>query len=163
MTYGLPALTLAFTSFLPASLTLSFLTAGICSAIQGRLLVSPTMREILGIHPLPKPVEAAKVDVPKIRMAPTSQDIVHQMPTPRKSPNFLLKPIQDIGGKAVATYNEAKKALESTAESGRNMAGMSKEKVAERMKKADKAEAERYERERQKQLKQQAKQRRRRR
>lgn len=66
LSYGLPAITVLFTWWLPAGLQLSFFVSGLLSFAQAQIFRSPAFRGWAGMYPLPKkPVDpfAEKVEV----------------------------------------------------------------------------------------------------
>lgn len=58
LSYGLPAITLLFTAWLPSSLQLSFFVSGVASFLQSQLFRNPAFRARFNMQPLPdKPVD----------------------------------------------------------------------------------------------------------
>lgn len=76
MSYGLPAVTVIFTYFLPAGLQLSFFISGILSYCQSTAFKNASFREATGMVPLPPPhlltPGAAPTSAPTIKLAPES-------------------------------------------------------------------------------------------
>lgn len=58
MSYGLPAITVIFTYFLPAGLQLSFLVSGVLSFFQSSMFKNASFRKAAGMAPLPPPQSA---------------------------------------------------------------------------------------------------------
>ena len=78
MMYGMPALMIVATSWLPGALQLSFATATCWGVAQGQVLRRPAVREYLGISPIITPVVTSKKSEEDngwggLRMAPTYQ------------------------------------------------------------------------------------------
>lgn len=55
MAWLMPGLMLAFVSFQPAALQLSFMTTSLCGVAQGRFFQIPSVRKALGLYPLFRP------------------------------------------------------------------------------------------------------------
>jgi YidC/Oxa1 family membrane protein insertase len=147
LAYGLPALTLIFTSWLPAGLQLSFFVSGLASAGQATAFRSNAVRERLGMVPLPSTsgsniFEAtAKTEEPRLRKdILTLDDLKAKYEAPKVEAQSGIKAWRE---KAVSGIRDG---MQSAEKSMKEMTGGSA--PAGKRTKAEKAKAEEYEKKR---------------
>jgi membrane protein insertase Oxa1/YidC/SpoIIIJ len=146
MSYGLPGLSLAFTWWLPAGLQLSFLVAGILSAIQAVVFRNPAFRSMVKMEPLPEKLPDAFA--PKEIVSPYRRDIltVEQMQEKYEAPQ--AKGVLSVLGEKV---EEAKKSAREGVQSLKERAGQERKDGKRTKQELQKAEA--YEKKRAKEEK----------
>ncbi|KAL3423324.1 Mitochondrial inner membrane protein OXA1 [Phlyctema vagabunda] len=133
MMYGIPGVTLAFTSFLPAGLQLSFFVTGLLSYIQASVFRNPKVRAALGMTPLPSTNASGPLQ-PTLNVRTAI-------------PVDAVEVRQNAGAvkEVMSTYQGARKAVQ-------DVTGTGKEKVQERRQKSAREAAQKFEEQRQKEI-----------
>ncbi|RDW84869.1 hypothetical protein BP6252_02459 [Coleophoma cylindrospora] len=136
--YGIPLMTLVFTSWLPAGLQLSFFVTGVLSYIQATAFRKPSIRAKLGMAPLPQPPSSS---------SPLKGSVKIKSHTPEATAAPAESGWKSIGAvkEVMGTWEGARNAASEVTKSGRNKFEAGKEK-------SRKKEAEAYERQRQQQI-----------
>jgi YidC/Oxa1 family membrane protein insertase len=176
MTIALPALTFGITCFMPAAIQVSFLVSGLLSLGQASLFRVPAFRSFFNMYPLPTRSTGNPTPykgVMKVR-SPLTQDEINRTyqgsrapatTTPEfKAKQQALHAVKPPGQQNIVkrfvtgTVQGAVKDIRSTVkdatEGAKAMVGKSKESMAQRQAKSDRAAAAAYEEKRQKEIRQ---------
>ena len=99
--YGLPIMSTAFMSVIPAAVQLSFGATSVLTLIQTHYLRQPWVREFLGIQPLPKPETSTSESPYKgtITIQAESTRVPEQAPSPAPK-SIVGGAVSDIKGAA---------------------------------------------------------------
>jgi YidC/Oxa1 family membrane protein insertase len=168
MMYGLPALTLIFTWWLPAALQLSFFVSGLLSFFQASLFKAPWFRSYFNMTPLLEaPTPGQKAPSPykgtmNVRAKPVIDATYTKADDPPpplskakqgvegagRSPLKVLNPKKVLDGAMkdiMSSYEGARKTVTDLKERG-------EKKMEQRNEKSDREAAERYEKKRQEEI-----------
>ena len=170
MSYGLPAMTLLFTWWLPAAVQLSFWVSGVISFLQSLLFQSAAGRKVLGLDPLTTRVKGpegptspykgnmkiaatAQVQAARPRPALTTLEINSrfQAAEPPQPPVSGLR--AKVNEKASALYEKMATPIGDVAASGRAMVEKANLSMDRRRAKGEMEERKRYEIKRAEELK----------
>lgn len=166
----LPAFSFIFTWWLPAAVQVSFLTTGIMSYFQMELFKNDKFRARFDMYPLKAPPSPASKPSPykgtinvRARQGPlTQEELNNTYNKPSATENAELQ----AGKQALSTtkppgtlkkivggaFNDVKGTFKSVKESASEVVDMSKGKMSERKKKADRDAVLQYEQKRQEEL-----------
>ncbi|KAH8805758.1 mitochondrial export translocase-like protein Oxa1 [Xylogone sp. PMI_703] len=146
--YGMPAISFAFTWWLPAAVQISFFVMGITGWIQSIVFQNPSFRRTFGMPALPA-AGASSANNPQYKgniniraTSPLDGQTEAVKPKPKGVVDGALKDI-------MSTYQGAKQSLSE-------VTGKGKESMEKRRQKSEREAAERYEAKRQEELKRQA-------
>lgn len=164
MQVGLPAITLAVTSFMPASVQISFLVSGVLSLFQSTLFRMPGFRSYFKMHPIPAPAENVTALGPykgtmNVRAPLTQAELNQTYQQGRVTPTAKTTGRENVVKKFVTgTVQGAAKDIKSTfmdaKTSAKELVGKGKDNLSERQAKTDRAAAAAYEERRQKEIQQ---------
>jgi hypothetical protein len=136
LSYFLPALSLAFTSWLPASVQLSFFVTGVTGFIQAQLFRNEAFRARFNLTPMPKRPTAldAFAEVPAaaepspyqphiITASKTPKDVVYEPPREAPKTTLLSGLTREVKSGVEAVRTSARQTLKSAKKSAKEMAG----------------------------------------
>lgn len=159
MMWGMPALTLVFTSWLPAAMQLTFFVGGFLSFLQSRLFQQPWFRSYFNITPVPKqkgpkpsagPPSAYKGTIRRI--APTgplsTSELGNRFEGPKAGQSKFQPPT-----KATGMFAGVKDAVGSIKDAGKGVVEMATGKMEDNEAKRALKEKKAYELKRQAELK----------
>jgi YidC/Oxa1 family membrane protein insertase len=165
MQVALPAITLAITSFMPAAVQISFLVSGILSLVQTTLFRRPAFRSFFKMYPLPSR-NASSSSTPSpykgtmnVR-APLTQNEFNNTYQQGRSSTIATttskqgKIRQFVTGSIQGAAKDIKTTFTDARQSAMELAGKSKDSIAERQAKNDRAAAAAYEEKRKKEIEQ---------
>jgi YidC/Oxa1 family membrane protein insertase len=129
LSYFLPALSLAFTSWLPASVQLSFFVTGVTGFIQAQLFRNEAFRARFNLTPMPKRPTAldAFAEVPAaaepspyqphiITASKTPKDVVYEPPQEAPKTTLLSGLTREVKSGVEAVRTSARQTLKSAKE-----------------------------------------------
>lgn len=171
-----PSITLIIVSFQPAGLQLSFLVSGILSSIQARAFATPSVREWLGMEPVPPPPDPSdnpifqalgygpkkpdpKPPTPTIKVQkrvvlasrPVAQKTLkYEAPTPIAGSTGSRRQLKKRAKTSI--LDSVKEGFKSKAEDFRTAARGMQERLGTTPEQEDKKEAERYEKRRRQEI-----------
>ena len=166
MMYGLPAITLILTSWLPAALQVSFFVSGLLSFFQASLFKAPWFRSSFNMTPLPV---APVAPMPGQGASTTYKGTMNMRAKPIIDAKGVVIPTQPVETQAAEgasrTPLKAKKVLdgamkdvmrgyEGARKTFSDVAARGKKGVSDRVEKGDRAAAEKYETRRQGEIEQ---------
>ncbi|RKF59022.1 Mitochondrial inner membrane protein OXA1 [Golovinomyces cichoracearum] len=162
MTWGLPLISVIFTSWLPAGVQLTFFVSGILSLSQASLLRQPWLRSYFEMTPLPTSNSVKSSDVAS-SIKTSSRVVENRVLTQAELAQRFQPPDPEITGQSggsasidptlkakirevfAGALSDIKGTVKEVAETGRNFAGQSKEEVKGRLAKAEIRQRELYE------------------
>lgn len=152
MMYGLPVITLLFTSWLPAAVQFSFFVSGLLSFGQASLFKIPAFRSYFNMHPLPNAPAAAPITPEGKPPTPYKGNMKVRAPLTLAELNsaFQQSRKQSLIDKAKRQVMDATKEMRTA--SG-TMMGKTKDSLESRRLRSEKQEREKYEERRQEEIK----------
>lgn len=141
MTYVLPVISVGCTSFLPASVQLSFVFSAVLALLQSYYLRQSWVRELLRIQPLPSTQDTLSQTPYKGTMTiqPSPMSVMEPPPAPK---GIIGGAISDIKGAASQVMNQAREFQQGQGEKMGN----------QRLTKAELKRAQAYEAQRQREI-----------
>lgn len=165
MQVALPTITLAVTGFMPAAVQISFLVSGILSLIQASLFRRPAFRSFFKMYPLPASnVSSTSTPSPykgtmNVRAPLTQSELNSTYQQSRSSTTATTSSKQGkirkfVTGTVQGAAKDIKTTFTDAKQSAIELAGKSKDSIAQRQAKNDRATAAAYEEKRQKEIEQ---------
>lgn len=160
MMYGLPAITVLFTWWLPAALQFSFFISGLLSFGQASLFKMPAFRRYFNMHPLPESPVASPTTPEGKPPSPYKGTMKVRAPLSQAELNnaFQQSRKQSMLEKAKQQMLDSTKEIRTAAGT---MAGKTRENLKGREQKNEKKAREEYEKRRQEEIKKEIEQRKR--